>query len=120
MINGVPMKIHMRVDRHTRAPAPPTEEEMVHRQLVRDVINCLDYYDVKHCITRGGRHFSEAHTAHCAEKPVFTAFTPGSGTIESKIVNILMEFKATEEKDTLRMRQIEARLAELRAVPHHT
>ena len=89
-----------------------TEEEEVHRQLVRDVMSRLDYDDVKLNAAHNRKRDGEVHEAHCADENKSTLFIPVSDRIKAKIKNTLLELKATEQNGTLRMKQINARLAE--------
>ena len=82
---------------------------------MRDVINRLDYDDVKTSMTHGRRCPNEAIMAHSPRKPKKGAVTPAPEVILPKIECILNELKAAEEKNSPRMRHIDHSLAELSA-----
>jgi len=92
---------------------PLPEEEVVRRQLVRDVMNRLDYDDLKQSMFHDRKRFSDSIILSGIAGVRTDALTPAADAILTKIEGILTEFKATEEKGTLRMKQIEISLAEL-------
>jgi len=96
-------------------PSKPTEEELVHWQLVRDVMSRIDFNEVKSSMSQERGRFKEVFAAQLSGESKSSAFVPALDTITAKIENVLMELKATEQTGTLRMCQIESRLAEIRA-----
>ena len=92
---------------------PLTEEEAAHRQLVREVMSRLDYNYAMANMRQGRRRFNDAFVAQGAGGPRPGVFIPASGAMLSSIESTLQGFKSTESDGTVRMRQIDAWLAEL-------
>ena len=101
--------------KHFKKLGPLPEEEVARRQLMRDVINRLDYDDVKTSMTHGRRCPNEAIMAHSHRKPKKGAVTPALEVIIPKLECILKDLRAAEEKNSPRMRHIDHSLAELSA-----
>jgi len=103
MISGKPHK-----RRH-----PHTEEELARRQLLRDVINRLDYEDLKHSMVKERKRSKVSHISSGLGGSHHDVYTHAQDVVLPKVERILMDLRALEEKDTLRMRQIDISLAEL-------
>ena len=89
-----------------------TEDELVHRQLVRDVMSRIDFYEIRSSLPQDRSHFSEVFAAQIAGKSRPTAFPSALRPLMEKIESVLLELKAMESNDSPRMCQIEERLAE--------
>jgi len=92
-----------------------TEEERVHRQLVNEVMSRFDFDEARANFAQERKRSNDSRIARSAGGLKPTAYVPPAELVKSKIKLILLDLKATEEKDSLRMRQIEMRLAELDA-----
>ena len=111
-VSGITLK---EVVNPSRIRGQLTEEDVVHRQLMRDVMSRIDFNDIKARMPQERRTFSEVHAAQTLPGARQAVFTLALEPIAEKIESVLIELKASEKKDTTRMRQIEARLAEFRA-----
>jgi len=93
---------------------PLPEEEVVRRQLMREVISRLDYHDVKRSLRHDRRFLNDAAMAH-GHGARRRAAVPAADVILPKIEGILLELKERERIDSIRMRHIDHTLAELAA-----
>jgi len=93
--------------------SPISEDEAVHRQLLRDVMSILDFSDEKSSLRQGRRRFSDAFVALGTGGPRPGLFIPASDFFLNSVIRILLELKSTEDAGTQRMSQIDVWLAEL-------
>jgi len=94
---------------------PPAEEELARRQLLRDVINRLDYEDIKKSMTKERKHRKDSHIISGLSGSCHDVFVHAADVILPKIEGVLRELRSSEEHGTLRMEQIDISLAELLA-----
>ena len=92
---------------------PTSEEELTRRHLLRDVLNRLDYNDLKKNITHDRRHPNEPTASMGRADVCADSLTPAADVILRKIENILIDLRSTEETGSMRMKQIDISLAEL-------
>ena len=101
----------------TRRPAQKhgslAEEELTRRQLLRDVINRLDYEDLKISMTKQRRHVKNSHLLSGLGGSCHDVFIHATDVVLPKIEGVLWELRSLEESGTLRMKQIDISLAEL-------
>jgi len=113
MINNISGGKHITLRKHHHKAGHIPEEELARRQLMRDVISRLDYNDVKKSVLHDRKRFHDS-TPHSMKHGSRTEHvTPAPDVILPKIERILIELRQTEEKGTIRMKQIEISLAEL-------
>ena len=112
MICGVSENNHAAEHKPPPINGPLSEEELTRRQLVRDVMNRLDYYDLKKSMNQGQRRINVMFTAQMPGEQRPGMPVPSSGAILAKIEKILMDLRAEEKKGSMRMKQIDIWLAE--------
>jgi len=92
---------------------PLADEEIARRQLLRDVINRLDYEDLKMSMTKERRRVKNSHLISGLGGSCHDVFIHATDVVLPKIEGVLWELRSLEEAGTLRMKQIDISLAEL-------
>jgi len=113
MINNISGRYSMVAHRSPRKHGALSEAEITRRQLMRDVMNRLDYEDIKKSMIKDRKRLNEHPATSEPGALHHDVFTPAADVILPKIEGILMDLRSTEDERTLRMEQIEISLAEI-------